>query len=70
MDPVTAKLTLQGIELAAQLAIAWGSAEKVTTFAGGLIEKGLSLEQINEEMKTQVEKSRNEADAALRARGA
>jgi len=70
MDPATAALILKGIELGSQLAIAYGSAEKVSTLVTELIAKGLTLEQINEELAAHVEKSRSDADAALKAVGA
>jgi len=69
MDPATAELILKGITLGAQLAVAWGSAEKVATLVQGLIDKGLTLEQINDELAAHVEKSRNDADRALKDRG-
>ena len=70
MDPVTARLMLIAIERGAQLAVAWGSAEKVATLFQTLIDKGLTLEQINEELAAHVEKSRSDADAALKEKGA
>ena len=70
MDPATARLILKGITLGAQLAVAWGSAEKVSTLVQGFIDKGLTLEQINEELAAHVEKSRSEADQALKDKGA
>lgn len=70
MDPLTAQLLLTAIERGTQLAVAWGSAEKVTTLFQTLIDKGLTLEQINEELAAHVEQSRTAADAALKDKGA
>lgn len=61
---------LIAIERGAQLAVAWGSAEKVASLFQTLIDKGLTLEQINEELAAHVELSRTGADEALRAKGA
>lgn len=69
MDPLTAELLLTLIERGTQAAVAYGSSEKVVTLVKELIGKGLSLEQINEELAAHVEKSRAEADQALRDRG-
>jgi hypothetical protein len=70
MDPATAALVLKGIELGAQLAVAYGSAEKVSTLVGGFITQGLTLEQINDELAAHVEQSRSAADTSLKAAGA
>lgn len=70
MDPVTAQLLLVAIERGSQLAIAYGSSEKVVTLFQTLIDKGLTLEQINEELAAHVELSRTSADQALRDKGA
>lgn len=67
ITPEMGELIIKGIVWGAQAAIAKGDVDTEVKLVNGFVDAGLTLEQMNTEMDGHVAKSREAADAALRA---